>query len=142
MVNTNELEARAKAAAESLAARQDRQNGLNQAYRKLDAKIQELRDDNQRLEIDFSEVSAEKVRHVEETQRLSHEATTLREEKQRLVTDNKRVNEEVERLESEAEGLRKDCEQLRVLLEALVVQIEINVDGPTAEGGSEDTEAA
>ncbi len=142
MVNTNELEARAKAAAESLASRQEYQKTLNQDFRILETEIEELRGDNQRLETDFAAVSVEKVRIVDEAQRLSSEAKALREEKQQLTSDNKRVQEEVERLESEAEGLRKDCERLNVLLEALIVQIELNVDGQSAKDGNGDTAEA
>ena len=125
MENLKDLEARAQAAARSLAGYQDREREFEQLSGHLQSELGQLRGQNERLATELSTFS-------DENQRLASECAQLREEIKRLSDEDAQAREDVERLEGEIEAVRQERDRLSAVLEALIAQIELN-QAPSAD---------
>ena len=125
MASLDDLETRAQEAARVLTSRQEHEQGLRSALHRLEGEVAECREQRLRLE---AEIGAA----LDERKRAEVESKQLREENQRLSGGDERAREAVERLEGEVATLREERDRTAGILEALVTQIELNVD-PSAE---------
>lgn len=121
MASLDELEARAQAAARALTSRQEHEQSLQSALHRLEGEIAEDRERRTRLE---AEIGAA----LDERKRAEVESKQLREENKRLASGDKEAREALERLEGEVATLREERDRTATILEALVTQIELNVD--------------
>jgi chromosome segregation ATPase len=121
MASLDELEARAQAAARALTNRQEHKQSLQSTLHQLEGVVAEEREQRVRLE---AEIGAA----LDERKRVEVESKQLREENQRLDSGDKQAREAVERLEGEVATLREERDRTVAILEALVTQIELNVN--------------
>jgi len=125
MSETNNLEARARAAARTLADRKKREGELQSAFDRLRAEARQLRSENERLADQAGKAIKDKAGLLEENQQL-------REDNKRLSESSGKHKGELERLSKEVERLVGENERVTSLMEALVVQIELNLQGEAA----------
>ncbi len=121
MASLDELEARAQAAARALTSRQEHEQSLQSALHRLEGEIAEDRERRTRLEAEIGVA-------LDERKRAEVDSKQLREENKRLASGDKEAREALERLEGEIATLREERDRTATILEALVTQIELNVD--------------
>lgn len=134
MSDGNDLEARARAAARTLVDRKKRERELQTAVEQLDAEVQQLKAENERLASEASKATRDKTGLLEENQQL-------REDNRRLSEHSGQHKGELERLSGEVERLAGENERITSLMEALVAQIELNLQGEGAQTALQDAVA-
>ncbi len=126
MKSLTNLEARANAAAQSLAGHREYERDLEQALGRLESEMQELRGHGERLGSDMSELR-------EQNERLTSEGERLHEENRQLAGNDKQAQATVVRLEEEIENVLQEHDKLSAILEALMTQIELNLEATATE---------
>ena len=126
MESLDNLEARAHAAALALANHQKREGESERALGQFESEMQELRSHGERLE---SETSALR----EQNERLTSERERLREENRQLAGNDKQAQAKVAWLEEEIKNVLRERDKLSAILEALMAQIELNLEATATE---------
>ena len=116
MHNLDEIESRALLAAQTLANRQERERELFSSLREFEDEAVTLRADKKQL--------------ADEYERLLDEGRQFK-------ADGKRVQEEFGILQDELDSVSRERDGLRSTLDALVTQIELNVDAEADEVSNE-----
>lgn len=134
MSEANDLEARARAAAQTLVDRKKRESELQSAVERLRAETTQLKAENERL-------AAEAGKAIKDRTGLLEENQQLREDNRRLSESSGQHKGELERLGREVERLQGENERITTLMEALVAQIELNLQGEAAQTAIQDAAA-
>ena len=126
MHNLDEIESRAQLAAQTLANRQERERELFSSLHEIEAEVKELRQRCEQLEDEAVTLRADKKQLADEYERLLDEGRQFK-------ADGKRVQEEFGILQDELDSISRERDGLRSTLDALVTQIELNVDAEADE---------
>ncbi len=130
MHNLDEIESRAQLAAQMLANRQERERELFSSLRKFESEVKELRQRCEQLEDEAVTLRADKKQLADENEQLLNEGKQFK-------ADGKRVQEEFGILQDELDSISRERDGLRSTLDALVTQIELNVDAEADEVSNE-----
>ena len=122
MTEISDLEARARAAAQTLVDRKKHENELQHALEQLQGQVRQLQAENQRLASEVATAVRDKTGLLEENQQL-------REDNHRLSESSGQHKGDLERVSKEVERLLGENERITSLMEALVAQIELNLQG-------------